>query len=47
MLGQILGVVVGYGYLQILYDAKFLELIWQIWCHIQDVLKEKEDHVSR
>lgn len=34
MLGQILGVVVGYGYLQILYDAKFLELIRQIWCHI-------------
>lgn len=46
MLGQILGVVVSYGYLQILYNAKFLELIRQIWCHIQDVLKKKENHVN-
>lgn len=41
MHGQILGIVIGYRYLQILDNARFLKLIRQIWCHIQHVLKRK------
>lgn len=44
--GEVLIPVIGDRDLHVAYAAGVLKHIWQVWCHVQDVLKTKNHFMS-